>query len=65
MPKLKTNRSASKRFKSTGSGRVKRSHAFARHQMSSKSRKLKRKLRQSGLVAKADEYSVKRLLPYL
>ncbi|MFM8412355.1 MAG: 50S ribosomal protein L35 [Alphaproteobacteria bacterium] len=65
MPKLKTNRSAAKRFKSTGSGRVKRSHAFARHQMSCKSRKLKRKLRHSGLVAKADEYSVKRLLPYL
>ena len=65
MPKIKTNRSAAKRFRATGGGKVKRSHAFARHQMSCKSRKLKRKLRHSALVAKVDESNVKRLLPYL
>jgi large subunit ribosomal protein L35 len=65
MPKIKTNRSAAKRFKATGSGRIKRSHAFARHQMSCKSRKVKRKLRHAALVEKADEAGVKRLLPYL
>jgi len=65
MPKIKTNRSAAKRFKATASGKVKRSHAFARHQMSCKSRKLKRKLRSSALVAKPDVPNVKRLLPYL
>ena len=54
MPKIKTNRSAAKRFKATGSGGVKRSHAFARHQMSCKSRKLKRKLRHSAMVAAAE-----------
>ncbi|HEY8516350.1 MAG TPA: 50S ribosomal protein L35 [Candidatus Binatia bacterium] len=65
MPKLRTNRSAAKRFKATGSGKVKRAHAFARHQMSVKTRKRKRKLRHSALVAKVDVPSVKRLLPYL
>jgi large subunit ribosomal protein L35 len=65
MPKIKTNRSAAKRFKATGSGKFKRSHAFARHQMSCKSRKLKRKLRHGVLVAEADAPAIKRLLPYL
>jgi large subunit ribosomal protein L35 len=65
MPKIKTNRSAAKRFKATGGGNVKRAHAFARHQMSCKSRKLKRKLRHGVLVDKADVPGVKRLLPYL
>lgn len=65
MPKIKSNRSAAKRFKATGSGQVKRAHAFARHQMSCKSRKVKRKLRHSALVAKVDLPGVKRLLPYL
>ncbi|MEW6272483.1 MAG: 50S ribosomal protein L35 [Thermodesulfobacteriota bacterium] len=65
MPKLRTNRSAAKRFKATGTGKVKRSHAFARHQMSAKTRKQKRKLRHATLVAKTDAPNVKRLLPYL
>ena len=65
MPKIRTNRSAAKRFKVTGSGKVKRSHAFARHQMSAKSRKVKRKLRHSTLVAPSDAPNVKRLIPYL
>jgi large subunit ribosomal protein L35 len=65
MPKIRTNRSAAKRFKATGSGKVKRSHAFARHQMSAKTRKQKRKLRHSVIVAASDTPAVKRLLPYL
>jgi large subunit ribosomal protein L35 len=62
---MKTNRSAAKRFRATGGGRVKRAHAYARHQMSVKNRKRKRRLRQSALVAKADAPNVRRLLPYL
>jgi large subunit ribosomal protein L35 len=65
MPKMRTNRSAAKRFKRTGSGKVKRSHAYARHQMSAKSRKAKRHLRKSALVAAADAPAVRRMLPYL
>lgn len=65
MPKIRTNRSAAKRFKATGTGKVKRSHAFARHQMSAKTRKQKRKLRHAAIVAAVDTPGVKRLLPYL
>ena len=65
MPKIRTNRSAAKRFKATATGKVKRSHAFARHQLSAKSRKVKRKLRHSSIVAPSDTPAVKRLLPYL
>lgn len=65
MPKIRTNRSAAKRFKATGSGKVKRSHAFARHQMSAKTRKQKRKLRHSAIVAAVDAPRLKRLMPYL
>jgi large subunit ribosomal protein L35 len=65
MPKIRTNRSAAKRFKATGTGKVKRSHAFARHQLSAKSRKVKRKLRHSAIVSPSDTPAVKRLLPYL
>lgn len=65
MPKIRTNRSAAKRFKLTATGKVKRSHAFARHQMSAKTRKVKRKLRRAALVAPTDARAVKRMLPYL
>lgn len=65
MPKIRTNRSAAKRFKATGTGKVKRSHAFARHQMSAKSRKVKRKLRHAAIVSPSDAPALKRLLPYL
>ena len=41
MPKMKTNSSAKKRFKVTGSGKIKRNHAFARHQMRTKTKKTK------------------------
>ncbi len=63
--KLKTNRSAAKRFTSTGSGKVKRSKAYASHLLSSKTRKRKRNLRKSTLVDSANLSGVKRMLPYI
>jgi len=65
MPKIRTNRSAAKRFRANGKGKLKRSSAFARHQMSAKSRKQKRKLRGTTLVNPADVRGLRRLLPYL
>ncbi len=65
MPKRKTNRGAAKRFKITGSGKLKRKKAYLRHILTSKSKKTKRKLRHPGLIDKADEKRIRRLLPYL
>jgi large subunit ribosomal protein L35 len=65
MPKMKTKRGAAKRFKVTGSGKVKRARAYRRHILTTKSRKRKRQLRHSGLVAPANERAVKALIPYL
>lgn len=65
MPKMKTNRGAAKRFKATGSGKIRRSKAFTSHILTSKSSKRKRNLRQSGLIDAADTKAVKRMLPYL
>jgi|SRR5690242_14551544 len=64
MPKLKTHKGASKRFKKTASGRVKRGHAFMRHILTSKAKKTKRRLDLDTLVDKADEPKVKRMIPY-
>jgi large subunit ribosomal protein L35 len=62
---MKTNRGAAKRFKITAGGKVKRSRAFARHILTTKSAKQKRGLRRSTTVAPADVGSLKKLLPYL
>ena len=62
MPMQKTNRSAAKRFKKTGTGRYKRNKAFRSHILTKKSAKRKRQLRKPTLVSKADEKRVKRLL---
>jgi large subunit ribosomal protein L35 len=62
MPKMKTHRGAAKRFKKTGTGKVKRGQAFMSHTMTKKSPKRKRQLRQAALVSKADEKRIKRLL---
>jgi len=62
MPKMKSKRGAAKRFKVTGSGKVKRFHAFASHILTSKTRKRKRNLRKSTLVSKANEKRVKQLI---
>ena len=65
MPKIKTNRSTAKRFKVTGTGKVRRRHAFLRHININKTRKQKRRLRKPGLVDKSNERAIKRLIPYL
>ena len=59
MPKMKTKSSAKKRFKLTGSGKIKRKHAFKSHILTKKSKKRKLKLTHDGLVHKADEPNVK------
>jgi len=64
MPKIKTNRAAAKRFRTTGKGRIKRNKAYASHLLGHKSPKRKRGLRQSELVNAANLKSIKRLLPY-
>ena len=55
MPKMKSRRGAMKRLRLTGSGKVRRNKASASHLMTSKTRKQKRRLRKSAIVAKADE----------
>ncbi|MFV0521327.1 MAG: 50S ribosomal protein L35 [Mangrovibacterium sp.] len=62
MPKMKTNSGAKKRFKTTGTGKLKRKHAFKSHILTKKTKKQKRNLTHSGLVHKADESNVKKLL---
>lgn len=65
MPKMKTNKGAAKRFRATGSGKIRRSKAFTSHILTKKSTKRKRNLRKSGLIAEADTKAVKRMLPYI
>ncbi|HIC91194.1 MAG TPA: 50S ribosomal protein L35 [Syntrophaceae bacterium] len=65
MPKMKTNRGAAKRFKATGSGRIRRNRAFSSHILTKKSAKRKRRLRQTDLVHKTNEKGLRRLLPYM
>ncbi len=64
MPKLKTHRGAAKRFKKTGTGKFLRSSAFARHLLTSKTTKRKRQLAGTHVVAKEDQKSLARMLPY-
>ncbi|HSE48899.1 MAG TPA: 50S ribosomal protein L35 [Terriglobales bacterium] len=64
MPKLKTHSGAKKRFKKTGTGRVKRASAFTRHILTSKNRKRKRQLDMPTMVSKADQPKIKRMIPY-
>jgi large subunit ribosomal protein L35 len=62
--KLKTHKGAAKRFKLTAGGKIIRGHAFARHILTSKSSKRKRKLGQSTTVSGADVRHVRAMLPY-
>jgi len=62
MPKMKTNSSAKKRFKLTGSGKIKRKHAFKSHILTKKSTKRKRNLTQPTTVDGSDENNIKLLL---
>lgn len=65
MPKIKTNRGAAKRFRKTGTGKIRRNKAFTSHILTSKTTKNKRNLRQSTCVHKADERNIAQLIPYL
>ena len=65
MPKMKTNRGAAKRFKTTGTGKVVRNKAFANHILTKKSTKRKRNLRKSGLVDSTNKKNITKLIPYL
>lgn len=62
MPKVKTNSGAKKRFRLTGSGKIKRKHAYKRHILTKKTTKQKRNLTHFGLVDSADTNNVKMLL---
>jgi large subunit ribosomal protein L35 len=64
MPKLKTNRGAAKRFKISGTGRIKRSQANRRHILTKKTTKRKRHLRGSTSVASGDQKAIRVMLPY-
>ena len=62
MPKMKTNSGSKKRFALTGTGKIKRKHAYKSHILTKKTKKQKRNLTKTGLVHKSDENSVKHLL---
>lgn len=62
MPKMKTKSSAKKRFKLTGSGKMKRKHAFKNHILTKKSKKRKLRLTHSGTVHENDKTSIKEQL---
>ena len=62
MPKIKTKAGAKKRFKLTGSGKIKRKHAFKNHILTKKTTKQKRRLTTTGLVDKSDLKNVKQQL---
>ncbi len=62
MPKIKTNSGAKKRFALTGTGKIKRKHAFKSHILTKKTKKQKRNLTHTGIVHKSDEKNVRQLL---
>lgn len=65
MPKLKTKRAAAKRFKVTGTGKLKRSKAYKRHILTKKTTKNKRNLRKATIVDASNVKTMKKVLPYL
>jgi large subunit ribosomal protein L35 len=65
MPKIKTSRSAAKRFKFSKTGKAMHKHAFLRHLLSSKSRGRKRHLRQAGALNRTESAKIRAMLPYL
>ncbi len=64
MPKMKTRKSASKRYSVTGTGKVKYKKQGLRHILTKKSTKRKRSLRKSGILSDAEQKRAKQLLPY-
>ena len=65
MPKIKTNRAAAKRFKVTGTGKLKRNKAYKSHILTKKSTKRKRNLRQATITDATNVKNTKKVLPYL
>ena len=65
MPKIKTNRAAAKRFKATGTGKLKRNKAYKSHILTKKSTKRKRNLRQDTITDATNVKNMKKVLPYL
>ena len=64
MPKIKTSRAAAKRFKKTGTGKLKRMKAYKSHILTKKSTKRKRGLRQTAVADTTNAKQIKRLIPY-
>ncbi len=65
MPKVKTKRAAAKRFKLTGTGKLKRNKAYKRHILTKKSAKTKRNLRKPAITDESNVKNMKKLTPYL
>ena len=65
MPKIKSNRAAAKRFKVTGTGKLKRNKAYKSHILTKKSTKRKRNLRQATITDATNVKNMKKVLPYL
>ena len=64
MPKVKTNRAAAKRFKTTGTGKLVRNKAYKSHILTKKSTKRKRNLRKGGYACDANAKIIKKMIPY-
>ncbi|WP_096189674.1 50S ribosomal protein L35 [Evansella halocellulosilytica] len=62
MPKMKTHKGAAKRFKKTGTGKLKRAHGYTSHLAANKTQKQKRKLRKGTLVHKSDQKRIGQML---
>ena len=65
MPKIKTKRSAAKRIRATGTGKLVRAKGWKKHLLEWKSPKRRRQLRKAALISPADEKRIRRLVPYL
>ncbi|MBI5427762.1 MAG: 50S ribosomal protein L35 [Nitrospinae bacterium] len=64
MPKMKTNKGAAKRFRKTGTGKIRRHRAFTSHILTNKTAKRKRNLRKAGIASPGDTKRIKALMPY-
>ena len=64
MPKMKSNSGAAKRFKRTGSGKIRKNSAFTSHILTTKTTKRKRNLRKASIMAPSDAKRIKVLIPY-
>ena len=65
MPKMKTSRAAAKRFKVTGTGKLKRNKAYKSHILTKKSQKRKRNLRKAAMMDQTNIKNMKKILPYI